>query len=90
MSVIFPGQKLQRLTNFKKDRREMKIDEIKANAFAMPLTSLACLRGPYRFTRREFLIISYLTECLSAGERSARAQSRLRAAFCCRSDARSG
>ena len=40
----------------------MKIDEIKANAFAMPLTSPAFPRGPYRFSRREFMIITYRTD----------------------------
>src|ERR1017187_10209104 len=40
----------------------MKIAAIKANAFAMPLTSPAFPRGPYRFTNREFLIITYRTD----------------------------
>src|ERR1022692_4301596 len=40
----------------------MKIADIKANAFAMPLTSPAFPRGPYRFTNREFLIITYRTD----------------------------
>jgi acetoacetate decarboxylase len=40
----------------------MKIAEIKANAFAMPLTSPAFPRGPYRFRNREFLIITYRTD----------------------------
>lgn len=40
----------------------MKIKDIKANAFAMPFTSPAFPRGPYRFTQREFLIITYRTD----------------------------
>ncbi len=40
----------------------MKIEDIKANAFAMPLTSPAFPRGPYRFTNREFLVITYRTD----------------------------
>ena len=40
----------------------MKIEDIKANAFAMPLTSPAFPRGPYRFSNREFLIITYHTD----------------------------
>jgi acetoacetate decarboxylase len=40
----------------------MSIADIKATAFAMPLTSPALPRGPYRFTNREFLIITYRTD----------------------------
>jgi acetoacetate decarboxylase len=40
----------------------MKISEIVANAFAMPFTSPAFPRGPYRFSRREFLVITYRTD----------------------------
>ncbi len=40
----------------------MKLLDIKANAFAMPFTSPAFPRGPYRFTQREFLIITYRTD----------------------------
>jgi acetoacetate decarboxylase len=40
----------------------MNIESIRANAFAMPLTSPAFPRGPYRFTNREFLIITYRTD----------------------------
>ena len=39
----------------------MKIEDIRRSAFAMPLTSPAFPRGPYRFTRREFLVITYRT-----------------------------
>ena len=40
----------------------MNIQNIKANAFAMPFTSPAFPRGPYRFTQREFLFITYRTD----------------------------
>jgi acetoacetate decarboxylase len=40
----------------------MKIEEIKKNAFGMPLTSPAYPRGPYRFVNREFMIITYETD----------------------------
>ncbi|ACB96267.1 acetoacetate decarboxylase [Beijerinckia indica] len=40
----------------------MKEHEVLANAFAMPLTSPAFPRGPYRFVDREFLIITYRTD----------------------------
>ncbi len=39
----------------------MNIQDVLANAFAMPLTSPAFPRGPYRFIRREFLIVTYRT-----------------------------
>ena len=35
------------------------VDEIRANAFAMPLHSPAFTPGPYRFVNREYLIITY-------------------------------
>ncbi len=40
----------------------MKEAEIRARAFAMPLTSPAFPMGPYRFINREFLIITYRTD----------------------------
>ncbi len=40
----------------------MKIADVKANAFAMPLTSPAFPAGPYRFVNREYLIITYETD----------------------------
>jgi acetoacetate decarboxylase len=40
----------------------MKISDVKANAFAMPLTSPAFPPGPYRFVNREYLIITYETD----------------------------
>jgi len=36
--------------------------EVVAKAFAMPLTSPAYPKGPYRFVDREFLIVAYRTE----------------------------
>jgi acetoacetate decarboxylase len=40
----------------------MTIDEVRQNAFAMPFTSPAFPRGPYRFIDREFLTITYRTD----------------------------
>lgn len=40
----------------------MNESEVKARAFAMPLTSPAFPKGPYRFTNREFFIITYKTD----------------------------
>jgi acetoacetate decarboxylase len=40
----------------------VKIDEVRAAAFAMPLTSPVFPRGPYRFIDREFLVITYRTD----------------------------
>ncbi|RQR69833.1 MULTISPECIES: acetoacetate decarboxylase [unclassified Burkholderia] len=40
----------------------MKISDVRANAYAMPLTSPAYSRGPYRFVDREFLIVTYRTD----------------------------
>ena len=40
----------------------MKIEDVLARAFAMPLTSPAFPPGPYRFADREFLIITYRTD----------------------------
>jgi acetoacetate decarboxylase len=39
----------------------MKEAEVLERAFAMPLTSPAFPRGPYRFCQREYLIIEYRT-----------------------------
>ena len=36
--------------------------EVKARAFAMPLTSPAFPPGPYRFVNREFFIVTYRTD----------------------------
>ncbi|AZY47932.1 acetoacetate decarboxylase [Bordetella avium] len=40
----------------------MNIDTVRANAFAMPLTSPAFPMGPYRFVKREFFVITYRTD----------------------------
>jgi acetoacetate decarboxylase len=40
----------------------MNEDEVRKNAFAMPLTSPAYPPGPYRFIDREFLVITYRTD----------------------------
>ncbi|HYL48931.1 MAG TPA: acetoacetate decarboxylase, partial [Stellaceae bacterium] len=40
----------------------MKATDVRARAFAMPLTSPAYPPGPYRFVNREFLIITYRTD----------------------------
>lgn len=40
----------------------MNIADIRKNAFSMPLTSPSYPQGPYRFNRREYLIITYRTD----------------------------
>lgn len=40
----------------------MTEDEVKARAFAMPLTNPAFPPGPYRFVDREYLIVTYRTD----------------------------
>ena len=40
----------------------MNHDQIREQAFAMPLTSPSYPRGPYRFINREFLTITYRTD----------------------------
>lgn len=40
----------------------MKIDDVLASAFAMPLTCPSYPPGPYRFVDREFLIVTYRTD----------------------------
>jgi len=40
----------------------MKLAEVLANAFAMPLTNPAYPRGPYKFYDREFVVITYRTD----------------------------
>lgn len=40
----------------------MNEDDVRRNAFAMPLTSPAYPPGPYRFTNREYMIITYRTD----------------------------
>jgi acetoacetate decarboxylase len=40
----------------------MKLKDVRTNAFAMPLTNPTYPRGPYRFTNREYFIITYRTD----------------------------
>jgi acetoacetate decarboxylase len=40
----------------------MKIADVRANAFAMPLCDPAYPRGPYKFYNREFVVITYRTD----------------------------
>lgn len=40
----------------------MKIDDVKKRAYAMPFTNPSYPRGPYRFTDREYVIITYRTD----------------------------
>ncbi len=40
----------------------MNLTDVKAKAFAMPLTNPSYPRGPYRFVNREYLIITYRTD----------------------------
>jgi acetoacetate decarboxylase len=40
----------------------VKIDHVRRNAYAMPLTNPAFPRGPYRFFDREYLIVTYRTD----------------------------
>ena len=40
----------------------MKIPAVRAQAFAMPLTSPSFPPGPYRFVNREFMIVTYRTD----------------------------
>lgn len=40
----------------------MKIEDVRKQAYSMPLTSPAYPPGPYRFVDREFLIITYRTD----------------------------
>ncbi len=40
----------------------MKIEDVRKNAFAMPLTNPAFPPGPYRFVNREYLVVTYRTD----------------------------
>ncbi len=40
----------------------MREEDVRKNAFAMPLTSPAYPPGPYRFVNREFMVITYRTD----------------------------
>ena len=37
----------------------MKIDDVRRNAYSMPLTNPSFPPGPYRFFNREYFIITY-------------------------------
>jgi acetoacetate decarboxylase len=45
-----------------KGKPAVKQEDVRKNAFAMPLTSPAYPPGPYRFYNREFMIITYRTD----------------------------
>src|SRR5216684_8278432 len=40
----------------------MKIDDVRRNAYSMPLTNPAFPPGPYRFYNREYFVITYRTD----------------------------
>ena len=40
----------------------MKLTDVRAKAFAMPLNDPAYPRGPYKFYDREFVVITYRTD----------------------------
>ena len=40
----------------------MKIDDVRKNAYSMPLTNPSYPPGPYRFFNREYFIITYRTD----------------------------
>jgi acetoacetate decarboxylase len=44
------------------ERITLRAHEVRANAFAMPLTSPAYPPGPYRFIDREYLTVTYRTD----------------------------
>jgi hypothetical protein len=44
------------------EERVMEIEQVRGEAFAMPLTNPAFPPGPYRFINREFVIITYRTD----------------------------
>ncbi|MPZ36521.1 MAG: acetoacetate decarboxylase [Rhizobiales bacterium] len=46
----------------------MEIADVAKTAFAMPLTSPSFARGPYRYTNRELLVITYRTESAALEE----------------------
>src|SRR5258708_32392898 len=43
-------------------RHAMKIDDVRNNAYSMPLTTPSFPPGPYRFYNREYFIITYRTD----------------------------
>lgn len=46
----------------------MKIEDVRAKAFAMPLTNPAFPRPPYRFYNREYIVITYRTDPAALAE----------------------
>src|SRR3974390_3082460 len=40
----------------------MKLDQVRTNAFAMPVNNPAYPKGPYKFYNREYVVISYRTD----------------------------
>jgi acetoacetate decarboxylase len=46
----------------RKERTALKVHEVRASAFAMPLTSPTYPPGPYRFIDREYLTVTYRTD----------------------------
>ncbi len=40
----------------------MKIEDVRRNAYAMPLTNPSFPKGPYRFVDREYIILTYRTD----------------------------
>src|SRR5207244_13273101 len=54
--------KVRTATHLLNEKSSMKETDVRAKAFAMPLTSPAYPPGPYRFVNREFLIITYRTD----------------------------
>src|SRR5215468_9977863 len=40
----------------------MKLAEVRANAFAMPLNNPSYPKGPYKFYDREYVVITYRTD----------------------------
>src|SRR5262245_44597677 len=60
-STVANNQTHGRHRAYRKER-SMKESEVKARAFAMPLTSPAYPPGPYRFVNREFMVITYRTD----------------------------
>ena len=40
----------------------MKIDDVRRNAYSMPLTNPSFPPGPYRFFNREYFVITYKTD----------------------------
>jgi acetoacetate decarboxylase len=61
-SPFFPNDRPESFNRSERLETPMKIDEIRAKASAMPLTSPSYPKGPYRFYDREYLIVTYRTD----------------------------